>query len=89
MAIDQTNGSADFNQPGGKCSVRIQPVGHRMPVACIGHTKGHQFSLQNDDTNMAAALARYRDFMSYVLLSAPDDFPAEDSLSSDEQITHA
>ncbi|ALX11477.1 hypothetical protein P350_07915 [Burkholderia cepacia JBK9] len=36
---------------------------------------------------MAAPLTRYHDFISYVLLSAPDDFPAEDYLSADEQMT--
>ncbi|WP_175832394.1 hypothetical protein [Burkholderia cepacia] len=36
---------------------------------------------------MAAPLTRYHDFISYVLLSAPDDFPEEDYLSADEQMT--
>ena len=36
---------------------------------------------------MAAPLTRYHDFISYVLLCAPDDFPDEDYLSPDEQMT--
>lgn len=36
---------------------------------------------------MAAPLTRYHDFISYVLLCAPDEFPEEDYLPPDEQMT--
>lgn len=33
------------------------------------------------------SIARYHDFLSYVVVSAPDDFPAEDYLQPEEQMT--